>query len=215
MANKFRTLIEEFEPRRQARIKDRTKELLGTLPLNSLRKARSLSQEELAEVLSLNQATVSKLERRTDMYISTVRRFVRAMGGELEIRARFPEGVVEIDQFSILPDAEVVRNTSTTHQGVEVMAHKKVTRKKAATAASKTLKSGSTGKKSKAAAGSSLSQRKAPKKTTGKSAASAASKTLRDGRTSKTSKSAAGSTLSQRHATKKKSSRPKTKTSKK
>lgn len=75
---------------------------------------------------------------------------------------------------------------------------KKVTGKKAATSASKTLTSNSTGKSSKTASGSALSQTKAPKKTTSTKAASAASKVLRDGRTSKTSKAAAGSALSQR-----------------
>lgn len=77
------------------------------------------------------------------------------------------------------------------------MADKKVTGRKAASNASKTLKSESTGKASKAAAGSALSQRKAPEKQTSSKASSAASKTLRDGRTSKSSKSAAGSALSQ------------------
>jgi len=75
--------------------------------------------------------------------------------------------------------------------------NRKVTSKPAASKASKTLRSGSTGKKSKTAGGSALSQTKAPKKQTSKRAASAASKVLRDGRTSKASKSAAGSALSQ------------------
>ena len=77
------------------------------------------------------------------------------------------------------------------------MANKKVTSKKAARAASKTLAGKSTGPKSKSSAGSALSQHKAPKKQTSTKAASAASKTLRDGRTSKASKSAAGSALAQ------------------
>ncbi|RLC10120.1 MAG: hypothetical protein DRH43_07000 [Deltaproteobacteria bacterium] len=81
---------------------------------------------------------------------------------------------------------------------------KKVTGKKAGSAASKTLRSKSTGKTTKTSSGSALSQRKAPKKTTSPRAASAASKTLRDGRTSKASKSAAGSTLSQREKGRKK-----------
>lgn len=80
---------------------------------------------------------------------------------------------------------------------------KKVTGEKAASDASKTLKSGTTSTKSKAAAGSALSQTKAPKKTTSDKAASAASSVLRDGRTSKTSKSAAGSALSQKSVSKK------------
>ena len=75
--------------------------------------------------------------------------------------------------------------------------NRKVTSKPAATSASKTISSKSTGKASKTAGGSALSQHKAPAKQTSKKAASAASKTLRDGRTSKSSKSAAGSALSQ------------------
>lgn len=78
------------------------------------------------------------------------------------------------------------------------MTKRKVTSPKAASKASKTLRSKSTGSKSKTAAGSVLSQTKAPKKVTSKKSASAASSTLRDGRTSKASKSAAGSALSQR-----------------
>jgi len=89
--------------------------------------------------------------------------------------------------------------SSSTKSRMRSMAHKRVTGRKAASSASKTLQKKGTSMKSKSAAGSTLSQRKAPKKTTGKKAASAASKTLRDRRTSETSKSAAGSTLSQRH----------------
>lgn len=83
------------------------------------------------------------------------------------------------------------------------MAKKEVTSKSAARSASKTLSSSSTGGASKSAAGSALSQRKAPEKVTSAAAARAASKTLRDGRTSTASKSAAGSALSQRPGKKK------------
>lgn len=77
------------------------------------------------------------------------------------------------------------------------MVNKKVTSKPVATKASKTLKSESTGKASKKAAGSALSQTKSPRKQTSEAAASAASKVLRDKRTSASAKSAAGSALSQ------------------
>ena len=80
----------------------------------------------------------------------------------------------------------------------------KVTRPKAASNASKTMRSGNTGKKSKTASGSALAQTKAPKKVTSRKAASAASQVLRDGRTSRASKSGAGSALSQRPSSKKK-----------
>jgi hypothetical protein len=86
----------------------------------------------------------------------------------------------------------------------EKMAKPKVTRPKAASNASKTLRNNNTGSKSKTSAGSALSQTKAPKKVTSSNAASAASSVLRDGRTSKSSKSAAGSTLAQRPSSKKK-----------
>ena len=65
-----------------------------------------MSQQELAASLGVNQATISKLERRTDMYISTMRRFIDAIGGELEIRARFSEGVIAIEQFAELDTGE-------------------------------------------------------------------------------------------------------------
>jgi len=104
MATKFRTLREKMSPERQARIRKRTEELLAELPLQELRQARALSQQELAEVLGLNQATVSKLERRTDMYLSSLRRFVEAMGGKLEISASFPDGKVRIQLFEDLEE---------------------------------------------------------------------------------------------------------------
>ena len=104
MATKFRTIREKMDPERQERIQRRTEELLAELPLQELRQARALSQQELAEVLGLNQATVSKLERRTDMYLSSLRRFVEAMGGELEISASFPDGKVRIQLFEDLDE---------------------------------------------------------------------------------------------------------------
>ena len=62
MATSFRKVREGMAPERQERIRRRTEELLAELPLQELRQARALSQQELAEVLGLNQATISKLE---------------------------------------------------------------------------------------------------------------------------------------------------------
>jgi transcriptional regulator with XRE-family HTH domain len=70
------------------------------MALDELRTARELTQERLAETLGIKQATVSKIERQSDMYVSTLARFIEAMGGTLEIRACFPEGSVRIKQFS-------------------------------------------------------------------------------------------------------------------
>ena len=61
-----------------------------------------LTQTQLAQVLQVSQGAVSKVEPRADMYISTLRSYVRAIGGDLQIRAVFPEGEVLIDQFEDL-----------------------------------------------------------------------------------------------------------------
>jgi transcriptional regulator with XRE-family HTH domain len=74
--------------------------------LDELREARKLTQAQLANTLKVDQGSVSKLERRTDMYVSTLRNFIRAMGGELHIRADFPDGSVEINQFEETPAQE-------------------------------------------------------------------------------------------------------------
>jgi DNA-binding XRE family transcriptional regulator len=71
----------------------------STQPMHLLREAREMTQVHLAKILGVNQAAVSKLERRADMYVSTLQSFVKAMGGELKITARFPEGTMEINQF--------------------------------------------------------------------------------------------------------------------
>jgi transcriptional regulator with XRE-family HTH domain len=69
------------------------------MAMHLLREAREMTQVHLAKILGVNQAAVSKLERRADMYVSTLHSFVKAMGGELKITARFPEGTAEINQF--------------------------------------------------------------------------------------------------------------------
>ena len=77
--------------------------ILEEMTLQELRKARERSQHLVGEILHVNQASVSKLERRTDMYLSTLRAFIQAMGGELDIIARFPDRPpVKITQFEEL-----------------------------------------------------------------------------------------------------------------
>ena len=76
--------------------------MLAEMPLNELRQARGLSQKVLAEVLHVQQPAIAKIERRTDMYISTLRSHIEAMGGEQEVVARFPDGSVKITNFSEL-----------------------------------------------------------------------------------------------------------------
>ena len=77
----------------------RTARLMQEMPLQALRQARQYSQETLAETLATSQSSISKLERRVDVYVSTLRRYVESMGGELEIVAKFPDGSVRINQL--------------------------------------------------------------------------------------------------------------------
>jgi transcriptional regulator with XRE-family HTH domain len=67
--------------------------------LAALRKARDLTQEQLAEELEVPQGSVSKVERQADMYVSTLRRYIEAMGGALYIVAHFPDADVNVDLF--------------------------------------------------------------------------------------------------------------------
>lgn len=106
MANKFSELKQRLPADARQRAKRKTEELLGRLPLYQLRQARSLSQHELADILHVQQGSISKLERRTDMYLSTLRRFIEAMGGTLEVTARFPDGIVRIERLGGTEDRD-------------------------------------------------------------------------------------------------------------
>lgn len=99
MANKFSSLRAKMKPADRTRAARRTAKLLQEMPLQELRQARQLSQEALADALETSQSSISKLERRVDVYVSTLRRYIESMGGELEIVARFPDGSVRINQF--------------------------------------------------------------------------------------------------------------------
>jgi len=76
--------------------------LRGQMSLAELREARKLTQDALGQTLQVGQPAIAKLEKRTDMYVGNLRRFVEAMGGELEIVAHFPDGDVTINNFSEL-----------------------------------------------------------------------------------------------------------------
>jgi len=102
MAKPYHNLRKKMKPAARKAAAEKTASMLEAMPLQELRHARHLSQEQLAKTLSVKQAAVSKLEKRTDMYISTLRNFIKAMGGELEIVAKFPQGAVRIRQFEEL-----------------------------------------------------------------------------------------------------------------
>ena len=87
-------VVEKSDGRRAARAA-----LLG-----DVRRARQLTQETLAAALGMTQSEVSKVEHRTDLYVSTLRRYIEAMGGELEITARFDDGTVEV--VELVPEVD-------------------------------------------------------------------------------------------------------------
>jgi ribosome-binding protein aMBF1 (putative translation factor) len=102
MTKKFANLRDAMSIEARGEIARQVKEALTEMPLHELRRAKGISQKALAEVLHIQQPAVAKIEHRADMYISTLRSHIEAMGGELEITARFPDGTVKISNFSQL-----------------------------------------------------------------------------------------------------------------
>ena len=92
----FKDLTKRFSPRQRARVAAKAAALGEAMTLEELRKARDLSQEEIATALSVGQPAVAKLEKRPDMHVSNLRRYIEALGGTLEITARFGDGRVKI-----------------------------------------------------------------------------------------------------------------------
>ena len=105
MARRFEELLQELPPERRARIRRRTQEMLADLRLREVRAACELTQQELAERLQIDQPNVSRLERRSDVHVSTLADYIAALGGRLEILAVFPGGTVRIDQFGEVGDS--------------------------------------------------------------------------------------------------------------
>lgn len=110
MAKKFSKLRAGMSAEAQAKSKVKAQTMLQDMPLQELRLARGLSQKTLAEVLHVQQPAVAKMEKRTDMYLSTLRNHIRAMGGELDIIARFPDGEVRIQNFAESGDEKLANS---------------------------------------------------------------------------------------------------------
>jgi DNA-binding transcriptional regulator YiaG len=104
----FAQLRARMAPEAQAKAEAEALRLEEEMNLAEVRRALKLSQEEIAQTLQIGQGSVAKIEKRADMYVSTVRRFIEAMGGELEIIARFPHHSVRIRNFAELSEKERV-----------------------------------------------------------------------------------------------------------
>lgn len=100
MARNYKELQAKMDPAARAENKRRVQEELQCMALAELRSARQLTQADLAEMLDVPQSSISRIEQRADMYLSTLRNYIQAMGGELRIQAVFPDGgTVVVDRF--------------------------------------------------------------------------------------------------------------------
>ena len=110
MSKPFKNLISKMSPEAQKRAKDRTQAMLLEMSLQELRQhVAELTQADVAQLLDVTQAFVSKFERRDDVLLSTLYGYVQALGGELELRAKFPGRedvkVTQFEQLSKLREA--------------------------------------------------------------------------------------------------------------
>jgi hypothetical protein len=92
MGKTLKERLSKLPVARRARVAARADELLADeMSLSDLRKARKLTQERVAEMLGIKQEGVSRLEKRSDLLLSTLRGYVAGMGGKLELIVRFPD----------------------------------------------------------------------------------------------------------------------------
>ena len=115
MKQNFNELFSKMKPEAQERVKARSSELLQAMALADLRRAQASTQQQLAQALGVNQAWISRMERQTDMYLSTLRSYVEALGGELEVSARFDDTLIRLDQFALIESESVVDEANESH----------------------------------------------------------------------------------------------------
>jgi len=100
--NSFQDLRKGMKPAQIDNAAAKAVALREEMTLGELRQARELTQETLGETLHVGQTAIAKMEKRADMYVGNLRRFIEAMGGELDIVARFPDGDVKISNFAAI-----------------------------------------------------------------------------------------------------------------
>ena len=95
----FQRLRDQMTPEQLAQADVQAREMMAEMLLAEIRKYMGLTQEELAGALGVTQPSLSKLEHQADMQVSTLRRLIEALGGQLEIIAHLPKGDIRIRQF--------------------------------------------------------------------------------------------------------------------
>ena len=102
MAKSFKKLKETLTVEEQYQVAKQVNDHKLAMALQELRQSRDMTQKQLAELLNINQAALSKMENQSDMRLSTLRKVLEAMGGKLKLVAEFPEEDVIINQFELM-----------------------------------------------------------------------------------------------------------------
>jgi len=132
MGKTYEELMSELSPERRARVEARTAELIAEeKSLRDLRQARQLTQQHMAKKLGVRQHSISRLEQRSDMLLSTLRAYVGKLGGELVLTARFPDrDPVQITGFADIVDTQKDRTSRTAGKRARSTQHGRVARVK-------------------------------------------------------------------------------------
>jgi DNA-binding XRE family transcriptional regulator len=119
MARNFKELQAKMSPADRVDNQRRVREELQRVALDELRTARQLTQADLAQMLDVPQSSISRIEQRADMYLSTLRNYIQALGGVLQIQAVFPDaGPVAITRFGDYEDQAYIVRASLETKGV-------------------------------------------------------------------------------------------------
>src|SRR6202166_4527746 len=109
MSRNFKQLQDRMDPASRDDNRQRVREELQRMTLDELRSAKRLTQADMAEILDVPQSSISRIEQRADMYLSTLRNYIQAMGGVLQVQAIFPDGgTVVLNRFGDYEDQPYV-----------------------------------------------------------------------------------------------------------
>lgn len=112
MAKKWSELVARMSPEQRARLAAEAARLRAEFPLALLRRQLDLSQQTVADRMGVSRTSVSRLEQQSRAHLRELRSYVEAMGGDLEITARFSEGEIRLDEWS--RDLDRLRNEQDT-----------------------------------------------------------------------------------------------------
>lgn len=89
---KHEDYIASLSPQMQQAIAEKAQQLQQAYQISQLRQSANITQKELAEKMGVSQANISKIENGKDVYLSTLKRYIATLGGEIRIQAKMPNG---------------------------------------------------------------------------------------------------------------------------